>query len=187
MHVIDTWLPVPPGHGKAMKLTWFGGTALRIHIGGEILVADPASAVGVDRAELTSGADRSFEMGGDLRTVDPLRWQPRRPVAVIEEEAGPAGVLVHRMGPQAVLVEAIGEPPLILLGGAPPQAGRWAGDAVVVVYGETAARRALDVLRPRLIAMALPEAAVEPVIAGLRDQLAGTALVALEPGLALEV
>jgi L-ascorbate metabolism protein UlaG (beta-lactamase superfamily) len=44
-----------------MKLTWFGGTTLRIHIGGQILVSDPAYApAAVEEAELVSGANRTF-------------------------------------------------------------------------------------------------------------------------------
>lgn len=45
-----------------MKLTWFGGTTLRIYIGGQILVADAPP----DAGEIISGADRLFQMSDEL-------------------------------------------------------------------------------------------------------------------------
>jgi hypothetical protein len=45
----------------------------------------------------------------------------------------------------------------------------------------------LGTFRPRLMALAASDATVERTIANLRDRLEGTGLVALEPGLALEV
>ena len=42
-----------------MKLTWFGGTALRVYIGGDIVVVDAdAAPQGIDRGELLAGADK---------------------------------------------------------------------------------------------------------------------------------
>lgn len=48
-----------------MKLTWFGGTTIRIYIGGQIFVVDPQLAPDdIDRAEAVSGADRVLRLAG---------------------------------------------------------------------------------------------------------------------------
>jgi hypothetical protein len=167
-----------------MKLTWFGGKTLRIHIGGEILVCDVEGApAGIEPRELLSGADKAFAIGGGAAALDPAHWQPRRPAALVDQAKRPE-VLVHDIGPSSVLVDAVGEPPLLLLAANVP-AGRWGRDAVVVAFASDVAGAALDDFSPRLIALALPEP--DAAIAQLRDRLGGTALVALEPGMALEV
>lgn len=175
-----------------MKLTWFGGTALRAYVGGEIVVVDPEAApAGVDRGELLAGADRLVTFGdASTPTIDPAKWRPK-PVGRAIDEAPPLDVF--RMGEGALLVAAAGEPPLVLLGqGEPPRSGRWADGAVIVV---TSAREALvaevaallDVARPRVIALALDEQTLDRVVGKLRDHLDGAGLVSMEPGLALEV
>lgn len=168
-----------------MKLTWFGGTTLRIHIGGRILVADPAGISGVDADELVSGADQVFDLNG-LPPVHTAGWQPRRPTAMIGE-AGLSEVFVHGLAGRSALVDAVGEPPLLLLGGAPRGAGRWSRGAVVVAFAVDAAATSLEALGPRLIALAMPDAEAEAAFVALRDRLDGTGLVALERGMALEV
>lgn len=171
-----------------MKLTWFGGTTIRIHIGGRILVAEGAGIDGVDPEELVSGADVMFAIDGGLPEIDPVLWHPGRAGSMLDEEQLPE-VLVHGLAGGA-LVAAPGEPPLLLLTGEPGRTGRWGREAVVVVFGDETARRAADVLeslQPRLIALAADEVLVDATFAALRDRLAGTVLVALEPGLALEV
>lgn len=172
-----------------MKLTWFGGTAIRIHIGGRMLVGDPGRAQGVDRTELVSGADGTFalaELTEAAPPLAPLSWQPRHAPTALADETVADPVKLLRLG-DAILVDAIGEPPLLLLTSAPPSAGRWSRDAIVVVFGDAAlAAAALD-LAPRMIVLAAPETVVEAAFHALRDRLGGTALVALEPALALEV
>jgi hypothetical protein len=150
-----------------MKLTWFGGTTLRIHVGGEILVMNAPD----DGGELVSGADRLF--WSSERLPDAGNWRPRSSGRLIDAE--PEGVLLHRIG-QAVLVDAAGEPPLVI-GYAEP--GRWGSEAVMVLF-EPAAPPPV-----RLIALALDD--VDSAIARMAPKLDGTALVALERGLALEV
>lgn len=175
-----------------MKLTWFGGTVLRLHIGGAILVCDAALAPeGVDRGELVAGADRVFGMAvPEVARIDPAGWRPRvvRPL-----DTEPMPVLVHGIGPGAVLIDAPGEPPLVVLatGAAPPRFGRWADSAVVVLCGAGEALVALgsvllDVARPKLIALAADEQSIDLAIAELREHLDGAGLVSLEPGLAVE-
>lgn len=171
-----------------MKLTWFGGTTIRIYIGGRILVADPAGINGVDPGELVSGADATFALDGTLPEIDPVLWQPGRPGTMLDEDVlGEA--TAHGLAGGA-LIAAVGEPPLLLLTHKVPKAGRWARDAVVVVMGDEANRlaaEALEAFGPKLIAVAAPEGVVERTFAALGERLAGTALVALEAGLALEV
>lgn len=172
-----------------MKLTWFGGTTLRVHIGGCILVVDPVAIGGVDAAELVSGADRVFSRADALPEVDARRWQPRRAPTLVDD-AAPAEVLVHRLDGATILIDALGEPPLLLASGPVPAAGRWGSGAVVVVLGDDHARTAVSAvegLAPRLIAVAGNDTAVEAVLAAVGGRLDGTGFMAMEPGLALEV
>ncbi|MHB1102149.1 MAG: hypothetical protein ACYC0C_05095 [Devosia sp.] len=177
-----------------MKLTWFAGTTIRIHIGGMILVADADRAPGfVDRNELVSGADRLFALAGDsLPPADPARWRPRPFTRIVDDAVHLRDVVLHRIGEAAVLVDAAGEPPVVLVaGGAPPVFGRWADGAVVALFGtgDTMVANGIGLLaaaRPRLLALAAEETAVDFAISALLDQLDGAALVSLEPGLALE-
>lgn len=171
-----------------MKLTWFGGSTIRIHIGGKILVADPSGMGGVDPEELVSGADATFALDGSLPEIDPVLWQPGRPGTMLDEDVL-GEVTTHGLEGGA-LIAAIGEAPLLLLSQRVPKAGRWARDSVVVVFGDDGDRlaaEALDAFGPRLIAVAGTDPVVERTFAALRDRLDGTALVALEVGMALEV
>jgi hypothetical protein len=177
-----------------MKLTWFAGTTIRIHIGGRVLVVGPEDAPNwVDRRELIAGADRLFALAGaDSPAVDPERWRRRRAARPLDE-AGPATVDIVRLAPGILLVDAPGEPALVLAG-APdlPPVGRWADDAVSVLFGAgeaiiAAATVLLDVTEPRLLALAADEDAVNLAVAELREHLDGTALISLEPGMAVEV
>ena len=174
-----------------MKLTWFGGTAVRAYVGGEIVVVDPETApAGVDRGELLAGADRVVAFGDVLPLVDPARWRPR-PAGRAIDAAPPLDVL--RIGDGALLVAAAGEAPLVLLGpGELPRFGRWADGAVIVLLSAREALVAevtamLDVARPRLVALAGDEQTLETAVAEIAEHLDGAGLVSMEPGLALEV
>lgn len=178
-----------------MKLTWFGGTTLRIHIGGEIVVVDAENALqGIDRAELLGGAERVAGLAGDasLPVIDPAGWRPRSAPKLLDDKPL-ASAQVLRIGSDALLVDAAGEPPLVILGGGEaPRFGRWADGAVIVLtaLGESLVATAtvlLDVARPRLIALAADEQLIDLAVAELGEHLDGTALVSMEPGLALEV
>ena len=177
-----------------MKLTWFGGTTIRIHSGGAILVLDPAGApAGIDAAELVSGADMVIAgFGADLPVVEASRWKPRKPPRLLDEAETPLPVEAWSAGAGAVLIDAVGEPPLLLVSGEPPPLARWAEGAVVVLFGDgaglvQAAGMVLDDMPPRLLALAGDEEAIDAAISSLRDRLRGTGLVALEAGLALEI
>lgn len=177
-----------------MKLTWFGGTTLRIHIGGQILVMDAGAAPeGIDAAELVSGADMQFESrGSGLADVDAAGWKPRRPARLVDEGKVPEVIAALRAGQGAILVDAVGEPPLLLVTDALPVLGRWAGDAVVVLLGDgeriaALGQALLEVSPPKLLVLGGKESDVDMAVAALRDQLDGTGLMALEPAMALEV
>ena len=179
-----------------MKLTWFAGTTLRIHIGGQILVTDPQRAPGfVDRTELVAGADQVFVLvdNHELPPIGALRWRPRVPQRMIDEADARPPVSIGSIGKGAVLVDALGEPPLMLMWDAEmPPLGRWVSDAVMVLFGASddltaMASALLEIAPPRLLALAADEATIDVVIDRLRQHLDSTALVSLEPGMAREV
>lgn len=174
-----------------MKLTWFGGTTFRIHIGGWMVVVDAEGAPGsIDSTELVSGADKIVELAGDLSQADARKWVPRKVGALIDAAAELPEVLVHRLDDGVVLVEAVGEAPLVIATGEVPEAGRWGRDAVVIVAGKHLAQTAASVVNeigPRLIAIAGGERAIEETIEAVRELLDGTGLMAMEPALALEI
>jgi hypothetical protein len=173
-----------------MKLTWFGGTALRVYVGGQILVIDPdAAPVAVDRGEMLAGADRVVSPGDPLPVVDPATWRAAR-VPRLMEELPPAQVARLE---QTLLISAAGEPALVIVGaGGLPRFGRWAKGAVIVLTSANKHLVAdvsalLDVAEPRLLAMAVDEQTLDRVVDEVAEHLNGTGLSSLEPGLALEV
>lgn len=177
-----------------MKLTWFGGTTIRIHIGGAILVVDVDGAPdGIDRAELVSGADMVIAgFGAGLQVVDSVSWKPRKPMRLLDEGDDLPKVDVFSVGRGSVLVDAIGEAPLVLLAENSPPLGRWADNAVITLFGDGGRLTALGAVvlaatPPRLLALAGTEAAVDVAIPALAQQLDGTGLVSLEAGLAVEI
>src|SRR5690606_119912 len=126
-----------------LKLTWFAGTTIRIHIAGSVLVADAAAApASVESTELLAGARARFSLHGPdpaLVPLEPEGWRPRQAARLIDE-AGPQEPALYRIGAAAVLVEAPGEAPLVLVAGpGVPAFGRWADGAVVVLCAGAAA------------------------------------------------
>ena len=176
-----------------MKLTWFGGTTVRLHIGGAIVVVDAAAApAGIDAAELVSGADQVVDgFGRGLAEIDATQFKPRKPVRLLDEGAEAEPVECWSAGPGVIVVDAPGEAALLLVAGEMPALGRWADGAVVALFGDGAelvarGQTLLEMRSPRLVMLGGDESAVDAAIVGLRDQLDGAGLVALEPGLALE-
>lgn len=177
-----------------MKLTWFGGTTIRIHIGGAILVVDPGEApTGIDATELVSGADKLIaDFGAALPAVDTRSWKARKPPRLLDESDDPVPVQTWSAGQGAILVDAMGEPPLLLLHGNVPPLARWTESAVLVVFGAAGpllaqGQAVLADTAPRLLVLAGDEPAIDAAIPALRDLLDGTGLVALEASLALEI
>lgn len=175
-----------------MKLTWFGGTTLRIHIGGAIVVLNARAMADIDATELVSGADQIVDgFGESLAQVDLDAWRRRPAQRLIDSEEG-AGVQAWCGGRGAVLIDAADEAPLLLLQEAPGRLGRWASGCVVVLFGTDSelihlGKSLLEGVAPRLIALAGDDEAVEQAFAALRERLDGTGLVALERSMAVEV
>jgi hypothetical protein len=173
-----------------MKLTWFGGTALRVYLGGEIVVVDAdGAAAGVDHGELLAGANHVVVLG-KVPEINPVFWRNRPAARAIEDQPP---LEIHGIGPAALLISAAGEPPLVVLGaGELPRFGRWSDGAVVVLCSARESLVAdvtvlLDVSRPRLVALAVDEQTLDTAVEELSEHLDGAGLVSLEPGLALEV
>lgn len=173
-----------------MKLTWFGDTALRVHIGGQIVVIDAdAAGQGVDRTELCSGADAVLALDGPHAEADASTWRPRAARRLLDAGDDVRPVEFWSMGLGALLVAPDDDMPLLVLGGAVPKLGRWVEHAVVLMVGPDLATRAKALLEgaaPRLIALAGEEAEIDAAIDEIRDRLDGTGLLALERGLAVE-
>lgn len=171
-----------------MKITWFSGTTLRIQIGGRILVVDPVPIDGVAADELVSGADVVFHLDDAGEAIDPALWQPRRVASMLDATDLPE-VVVHGVAGGA-LIAAMGEAPLLLLRAPMSAGGRWTREAIVVVLGEdvpAVATAVLERMAPRIIAIGAGEQMADEVFVALASKLDGTGLVALEPGLAVEV
>ena len=92
--------------------------------------------------------------------------------------------------PDCLLIEPDEDMPLLIAAGAVPPLGRWAEKAVVVLAGQGLARRGtmlVEAAIPRLIALAGTDAELDAAFAQLPPKLDAAGLVALEPGLAVEV
>ena len=176
-----------------MKLTWFGGTTIRIHIGGAILVVDAEGAPeGIDAAELISGADVVIaDFGAELPEVDATQWKPRKVPRLLDEGDTPPVVEAWAAAQGAVLVEAVGEPPLLLLRKYDvPELAAWAEKAVIVLFGGELRERTesmRDTIRPRLVALAGAEMDVDETFEAFDGSDYGMGIVALEAGMALEI
>lgn len=177
-----------------MKLTWFGATALRVHVGGQIFVFDPGAAEpGIKAVELLSGSEQVIEMTqSNLPRLISEGWLPRRAVRLIEEPEG-TGVEVLKVGARSRLIEAPAETRLLLVS-CPDEAafGRWAEGGTVGLFGTgsdvaAAGEALLRGARPSLILLGVVDDVVGEVVERLREHLDGAGLVALEPRLAVEV
>ena len=175
-----------------MKITWFGGTALRIYAAGNIVVVDAeAVPAGVDRVELIAGADQVVSLQDiPLRSVDLGDWRRQPAGRAIDDVPVPAQLLSSLPG--TFLLDAPGEPAL-LVADAPrlPALGRWIDGMVVVLFGQRGMLQAESLVvggaRPRLIVLAADDSTVDEAISRLADRLRDVGFAALEPGLALEV
>ena len=179
-----------------MKLTWFGGTALRAYVGGEIIVVDAETAPpSVNREELRSGADRLVGLNDEsLTKVDAESWTPARAGRAID---APRRTEVLTIGADTCLISGEGDPPLLISDTVElPKLGRWADGAVIVLFGHRGALvaeaiMALDLARPRRLVLAADDETVERLLERLTqidDRIwADFAFSSLEPGLALEV
>ncbi len=174
-----------------MKLTWFGNTAFRIHIGGQIVVVDAKAApLGVDANELVSGVDHVVAFDGNAAITDLAGWKPRARERLLDMGDHVRPLQIWSAGEHALLFEPDEDMPLLVIGGPTPALGRWVEKAVVVLVGQALAERGMQVVEkgiPRLMALAGADAELDAAFAELPPKLDGASLVALEPGLAVEV
>lgn len=174
-----------------MKLTWFGNSTFRIHCGGQIVVVDADSApLGVAASELVSGADHVVALDGTGDVADPATWKPRARMRLVDggDEVRPARI--WRAGDKCLLIEPDEDMPLLLVAGKVPELGRWVEKAVVVLLGQDLAARGEQLVEraiPGLIALAGADGELDAAFARLPPKLDGAGLIALEPGLAVEV
>jgi hypothetical protein len=175
-----------------VKVTWFGGRTLRVHAGGEIaLVRDAVDPADFDIRELLSGADQVWQIDA-AQTTDFAGWRPRRAATVLELEASMPQGLRYFGDAGCGLLDAPGEAPLLLVWGTPPSVGRWLGDSVVVLFGDSAsvARHGAALIEtrpPKLILLAVDDAEVDGAFTLLAPLCAETGLMVLEPAMGLEV
>ena len=176
-----------------MKLTWFGGTTLRVYVGGEIVVIDADLAPNaVRRQELISGADHVVALGGETPRIDAERWRVPRASRGMDARR-PLEVL--SIGPNTCLLSGEGDPPLLVLNVTElPRLGHWVDGSVIVVFGEKGANLAediveLDLAQPRHLLLGAAEETVERLVDRLEalDERFEIGFTSLEPGLAVEV
>ncbi len=174
-----------------MKLTWFGDTTFRIHAGGQIVVVKgEVTPAGSEASEIASGADYVVALGDKLPPTDLRNWKPRPPMRVLDSGDATRPVEVHRGEGHSLVIDADDDLPVLILPGTLPEVGRWIEKAVVVLVGPDLLKRALGLLEqkvPRLIVLASVEAELDAAFAQLPERLDGAGLIALQPGLAVEV
>ncbi len=176
-----------------MRLTWFGGSTFRLYLGGRIIVTSPDRApAGVDHAELVAAADHLVDLEDGISeypVIDPQSWQSRMPERLVDQ-SGETIVELLAVGDEGLIVDEAEEGPVIIAPAGLKGWGRFADDAVVVVYGapEMVARgvNALAmVARPKLIALAA-EGLTDDQFATTASAAGASPVQVLEAGLALE-
>lgn len=178
-----------------MKITWFAAMTFRIHIAGRIVVVHADGAPQhVNPAELVGGAQTLVSADSpELARLDPLSWRPRRRARVIDVDPGEEGLSLYRLSARGLVADSLDEGLLVLEeAGIQAQWNRWADGAVVVLWGTGAECAAhglalLDIARPRLIALAVTDGAIDVAFDALADDIGDASLVVLEPGMAVEV
>lgn len=178
-----------------MKITWFAGMTFRLQIAGRIIVVDPEGApAGIDPAELTSGAQTIVSAGeAGIPPFDAKAWRPRKRVRLIDREDGDEALELYRLGSVGLVADSGDEGVLVLADAEhDPEWGRWADGAVVVLSGQGTACAAagialLDVARPKLMALAVNDNAIDEAFEAIVPALDGASLIVLEPSMAVEV
>lgn len=174
-----------------MKLTWFGNSAFRIHGGGQIVVVDADSAPdGVAVSELVSGADHLVPLDGEGDVTNLSAWKQRPRLRLVDGGDAVRPVQIWRAGEKCLLIEPDEDMPLLLVAGPVPEMGRWVEKAVVVLLGQDLAARGEQLVErtiPGLIALAGADEELDAAFARLPPKLDGAGLIALEPGMAVEV
>lgn len=174
-----------------MKLTWFGNSTFRIHIGGQIVIVDAdAAPQGIERHELVGGANHVITLNGNPVVTDLVGWKPRPPERLLDAADQPRPVQIWSAGQDCLLIEPDEDMSLLLIAGPVPPLGRWVEKAVIVLAGQGLGERGgsvVDRAIPRLIALAGSDVELDAAFAQLPPKLNGAGLIALEPGMAVEV
>jgi len=175
-----------------MKITWFGGATFRLYIGGKIIVTDADRApAGVSSHEIAAAADHRIDLSDgriDYPYLEPETW--RRPRHSLLEEPDEEILTLYTLSGEGIFIDEPSEGPLIVTPAGETAWGRFADNAVVVLFGTgdalTAGATALfTAARPRVLLLAL--AAGEPPEPRALAAIAGhCAVQLLEPGLAVE-
>lgn len=176
-----------------MKITWFGGSTFRLYIGGQIFVTDEKRApAGVDAHEVAAAADHRIDLSDgivEFDTLDVENWQRKRPRRVIDEPVEEIAALFTIEG-EALFIDEPQEGPVIVAPGGQTAWGRFADNAVVVLYGAPpavleGAQALLIAARPKLIAIA-SEGFSDRQFESLGKVCGDCALQILEQGFAVE-
>lgn len=176
-----------------MRLTWFGGSTFRLYLGGDIFVLDADRAPeDVDAHEVASAANYSFALGPKLSILpdlNPQTWKPMTPKRLIDEDEKRVAN-VFALGETGILIDESDEGPVILTAAGQLEWGRFADDALVVLFGapEVVGEDALKLLqtaRPLMLAIA-SSGFTDAQFAALGKQAGRCAIQMLEPGFAIE-
>jgi len=145
-----------------MKITWFGGSTLRIYVGGRIFVTDHERAPeGVDPHEVSAAADYTINLSDGIIEFPYLDMESRkeqRPRRLIDMPQELVASLYTIEG-EALFIDEPQEGPVIVAPGGQTAWGHFADNAVVVLYGKPeavleGAQSLLVAARPKLIAIA---------------------------------
>lgn len=173
-----------------MKLTWFAKSCFRLHVGGRMIVTDPASAPAtIAPHELLSGADTVVDLAvNGLEPFDPTNWARRPRLRLIDAPEEVASTVLA-FETDGLFVGSEDDAPLFV---SPPTVkwGRFADEAVVILCGpffrmaETLGAL-VTLARPRLVAIATDDFDTGH-FTDLVEAGQGTPMQIMEPGLALE-
>lgn len=176
-----------------MRITWFGGSTFRLYVGGKIFVTDAERAPdGVDPHEVGAAADHKIDLSDgivEFPYLDVENWRPKKPVRVIDEPAEQILALFTIEG-EALFIDEPQEGPVIVAPGGHTAWGRFADNAVVLLYGAPSAvlegaQSLLIAARPKLITIAA-EGFSDTQFAILAEVCGECAVQVLEPGFAVE-
>lgn len=176
-----------------MKITWFGGSTLRLYIGGKIIVTDADKAPDtLDAHEVSAAADQMMALGAGLRALKSLdvdHWKSKKPVRLIDQPEGQE-LDFYAIANEALFIDEREEGPVIVAPADFAGWGRFADQAIVVLYGDanaivSSAQSLLTTARPRLLALGC-EAISDQAFAILAADCRDCALQVLEKGFAVE-
>lgn len=175
-----------------MKITWFGGSTFRLYVGGKIIVTDAGRAPdNADPHEIAAAADHRIDLSDgsvEYPYLEPETWS--RPRHTLLDEPEEEILALYTLSGEGIFVDEPTEGPLIVAPAGLTAWGRFADNAVVVLFGRAdaliAGATALFVAaRPRVLMFAVT-AGEPPALSDLAKSAGQCAIQVLEPGLAIE-